>query len=95
MHHPRFFILISEMRRPQDAMKVSMIMFHTPHVPSSFNQHEQAAWVLQGLATTFYAVFSVVVYVYIGSAVASPALFSLPPVWDKITFAVGMVNFLM
>ena len=55
----------------------------------------QAAWVLQGFSTTFYAVFSVVVYVYVGSTVQSPALFSLPPVWEKITFAIGMVNFLM
>ncbi|PIL27383.1 transporter [Ganoderma sinense ZZ0214-1] len=73
--HFMFFVLISEMRRPQDAMK--------------------AACVLQGFATTFYAVFSVVVYAYIGSTVASPALFSLPPVWAKITFGVGMVNFLI
>ncbi|TFK86399.1 amino acid transporter [Polyporus arcularius HHB13444] len=73
--HFVFFVLISEMRRPQDAMK--------------------AAWVLQGFATTFFAVFSVVVYVYIGSTVASPALFSLPPVWAKISFAFGMVNFLI
>ncbi|KAI0746622.1 amino acid transporter [Daedaleopsis nitida] len=70
-----FFILISEMRNPKDAMK--------------------AAWVLQGFATIFYAVFSVVIYIYIGSTVASPALFSLPPVWSKITFAIGMVNFLI
>ncbi|RPD79268.1 amino acid transporter [Lentinus tigrinus ALCF2SS1-7] len=54
-----------------------------------------AAWVLQGFSTTFYAVFSVVVYVYIGSSVAAPALFSLPPVWAKISFAFGMVNFLI
>ncbi|KAH9944526.1 amino acid transporter [Epithele typhae] len=71
----RFFILISEMRRPQDAMK--------------------AAWLLQGFATTFYAVFSVVVYVYIGNGVLSPALFSLPPVWSKLTFGIGLVNFLI
>ena len=50
---------------------------------------------LQGFATTYYAVFSVVLYAHIGSTVASPALFSLPPVWSKITFAIGMANFLM
>ena len=76
-------------------MKVNSVVFPPPRLPSSLNGNEQAAWVLQGFATTFYAVFSVVVYVYIGSTVASPALFSLPPVWAKITFAVGMVNFLM
>ncbi|KAI8995478.1 amino acid transporter [Trametes punicea] len=73
--HFMFFILISEMRQPQDAMK--------------------AAWVLQGFSTAFYAVFSTVIYAYIGSTVASPALLSLPPTWSKITFAVGMVNFLI
>ena len=50
---------------------------------------------MQGFATTFYAVFSLVVYVYIGSAVASPAPLSFPPVWSKVTFAFGMINFLM
>ncbi|KAI0778022.1 transmembrane amino acid transporter protein-domain-containing protein [Trametes elegans] len=73
--HFMFFILISEMRNPRDAMK--------------------AAWVLQGFSTAFYAVFSVVVYCYIGNTVASPALFSLPPVWSKVTFAFGLVNFLL
>ncbi|KAJ3551374.1 hypothetical protein NM688_g4742 [Phlebia brevispora] len=73
--HFMFFILISEMREPQDAMK--------------------AAWCLQGFATTFYAVFSVVVYVYLGSTVASPALLSLPPVWAKLTFGIGLGNFLV
>ncbi|OCH96560.1 amino acid transporter [Obba rivulosa] len=73
--HFMFFILISEMTRPQDAMK--------------------AAWVLQVFSTIFYAVFSVVVYVYLGSTVASPSLLSLSPVWSKITFAVGLGNFLL
>lgn len=80
------------MRRPQDAMKVSALL-HSGL--SSFDRNVQAAWVLQGFATTFYAIFSVVIYVYIGSTVASPALFSLPPVWAKISFGIGMVNFLM
>ncbi|KAG1866262.1 amino acid transporter [Suillus tomentosus] len=72
--HFMFFILISEMRRPEDAMK--------------------AAWCLQGFATVFYTVFSVVVYVYIGNTVQSPALFSLPPAWAKATFAIALANFL-
>ncbi|KAI0724390.1 amino acid transporter [Cerioporus squamosus] len=73
--HFMFFILISEMRKPEDAMK--------------------AAWVLQGFSTTFYAIFSVVIYCYLGSTVASPALFSLPPVWSKAAFGIGLVNFLI
>lgn len=73
--HFMFFILISEMREPQDAMK--------------------AAWCLQGFATIYYVIFSVVIYVYIGSTVASPALLSLPPIWAKAAFAVGLGNFLV
>jgi len=71
--HFMFFILISEMKQPRDAMK--------------------AAWCLQGFATVFYTVFSVVIYCYIGSTVQSPALFSLPPKWAKATFGIALGNF--
>ncbi|KAF8559273.1 amino acid transporter [Imleria badia] len=74
-HHAfRFFILISEMKRPQDAMK--------------------AAWSLQGFATIFYAVFSIVNYAYIGNITQSPNFFSLPPKWAKACFGIAFVNFL-
>ncbi|KAJ7211091.1 transmembrane amino acid transporter protein-domain-containing protein [Mycena rebaudengoi] len=73
--HFMFFILISEMRRPEDAMK--------------------AAWCLQGFATTFYTVLAIVMYVYIGDTVASPALFSLPPAWAKACFGIALGNFLL
>ncbi|KAF8527752.1 amino acid transporter [Gautieria morchelliformis] len=73
--HFMFFILISEMKRPQDAMK--------------------AAYVLQGFATVFYAVFAVVVYVYIGSTVQSFSLLSLPPIWAKVAFGLALPNFLI
>ncbi|KAI0348690.1 amino acid transporter [Trametopsis cervina] len=73
--HFMFFILISEMKRPEEAMK--------------------AAWCLQGFATIFYCIFGVVVYVYIGSTVQSPAIFSLPPKWAKAAFALGLGNFLI
>ncbi|KAF9476584.1 hypothetical protein BDN70DRAFT_158997 [Pholiota conissans] len=72
--HFMFFILISEMKRPQDAMK--------------------AAWCLQVFATLFYIVFAVVIYVYIGNTVASPALLSLPLKWAKVTWAIALPNFL-
>ncbi|EJD42599.1 transmembrane amino acid transporter [Auricularia subglabra TFB-10046 SS5] len=72
--HFMFFILISEMHRPQDAMK--------------------AAWTLQVFATAFYTLFAVVIYVYIGSKVASPAPFSLPPRWSKAVFGIALGNFL-
>ncbi|KAI1499702.1 transmembrane amino acid transporter protein-domain-containing protein [Biscogniauxia marginata] len=71
--HFMFFVLISEMKRPQDAMK--------------------AAWTLQIVATTFYIVFAVVTYWYIGRDVASPSFLSLSPVWSKITFGLAIPNF--
>ncbi|KAF2102817.1 transmembrane amino acid transporter [Rhizodiscina lignyota] len=73
--HFMFFILISEMKRPQDAMK--------------------AAYTLQGFAMTFYAVFAVVVYVYLGDAVLSPAFSSLEPVWAKAAYGIAIPNFLI
>ncbi|KAG7099417.1 hypothetical protein E1B28_001269 [Marasmius oreades] len=73
--HFMFFILISEMKQPEDAMK--------------------AAWCLQGFSTLLYAVFSVVVYLYIGSTVTSPAFLSLPPKWAKAAFGISLGNFLI
>ncbi|KAI9572784.1 transmembrane amino acid transporter protein-domain-containing protein [Boletus coccyginus] len=69
-----FFILISEMKRPQDAMK--------------------AAWCLQAFTTTFYTVFCIVNYAYIGNTTQSPNFFSLPPRWAKACFGIAFVNFL-
>ena len=68
-----FFVMISEMRKPQDAMK--------------------AAYTLQSFATTYYAVFAAVVYVYIGNKVASPAFSSLPPLWAKASYGAALFNF--
>ena len=73
--HFMFFILISEMKRPQDAMK--------------------AAWVLQTFATTFYIVFAVVLYIYVGADVDAPALSSLPEKWKKATYGIAIPNFLI
>lgn len=73
--HFMFFILISEMKHPEDAMK--------------------AAWTLQVFATSFYIVFGVVTYVYLGSAVQSPSLLSLTNVWSKAAFGIALVNFLV
>ncbi|KAJ3775079.1 transmembrane amino acid transporter protein-domain-containing protein [Lentinula raphanica] len=70
-----FFVLISEMKRPQDAMK--------------------AAWCLQGFATIFYALFALVVYLYMGDTVQSPAFLSLSPKWAKAAFAIALGNFLV
>jgi amino acid permease len=73
--HFMFFILVSEMERPQDAMK--------------------AAYVLQGFATTFYAVFAAVMYAYLGPTVQSPAFSSLHPTWMKAAYGIAIPNFLI
>lgn len=91
--HPfRFFILISEMKRPQDAMKV----FHHCIVGYWCSKKTlQAAWCLQGFATTFYTVYCIVNYAYIGNTIQSPNFFSLPPRWAKACFGVAFINFLL
>lgn len=73
--HFMFFVLVSEMKKPQDAMK--------------------AAYTLQTFATTFYAVFAAVTYVYIGNSVASPAFSSLDTVWMKAAYGIAIPNFLI
>jgi len=73
--HFMFFILISEMKHPQHAMR--------------------AAWVLQTFATIFYVVFAIVLYVYVGPTVASPAFTSLPTKWAKAAYGIAIPNFLI
>ena len=70
-----FFILVSEMRKPQDAMK--------------------AAYTLQSFATTFYTVFAIVTYYYLGPGVSSPSFSSLPVTWQKVTYGIALPNFLI
>lgn len=55
----------------------------------------KAAYTLQGFATTFYVVFAIVVYYYIGNEVASPAFSSLPTVWAKASYGIAIPNFLI
>lgn len=73
--HFMFFIMISEMKRPQDAMK--------------------AAYTLQGFATTYYVVFAIVSYVYLGPSVTSPSFSSLPTKWAKVAYGIALPNFLI
>jgi hypothetical protein len=56
---------------------------------------KKAAWVLQVFATTFYIVFTIVMYVYLGPSVTSPAFSSLPPKWAKATYGITLPNFLI
>jgi hypothetical protein len=41
------------------------------------------------------AVFAVVMYVYLGHTVASPAFSSLPVKWQKASYGLALVNFLL
>ena len=56
---------------------------------------KKAAWVLQIFATSFYIVFAIIMYYYLGPGVASPAFSSLPPRWAKITYGIALPNFLI
>ncbi|CAN8104116.1 unnamed protein product [Discula destructiva] len=55
----------------------------------------KAAYTLQGFSTSFYIVFAVVTYYYLGSGVASPSFSSLPPVWAKAAYGIAIPNFLI
>ncbi|KAI9716843.1 MAG: hypothetical protein M1828_007504 [Chrysothrix sp. TS-e1954] len=73
--HFMFFVLISEMHTPRDAMK--------------------AAYVLQGFATSFYVLFTVLTYVYLGDTVMSPSFSSLVTKWQKAAYGLALLNFLV
>ena len=55
----------------------------------------RAAWVLQTFATGFYVVFAVILYIYIGAEVESPAFTSLPVKWQKAAYGIAIPNFLI
>ena len=56
---------------------------------------KKAAWTLQTFATSFYVVFAIVMYIYLGPDVTSPAFSSLPPKWAKATYGLALPNFLI
>ncbi|KAK5720966.1 hypothetical protein LTR15_006928 [Elasticomyces elasticus] len=55
----------------------------------------KAAWCLQTVATTFYAVFAIVMYVYIGDTVPSPAYSGLSMRWAKAAWGLAIPNLLV
>lgn len=55
----------------------------------------KAAYTLQLFATAFYTVFAIVMYVFIGSEVASPAFSSLTPFWSKLSYGIAIPNLLI
>ena len=56
---------------------------------------KKAAWCLQVFATVFYVIFAVVMYVYIGNTVLSPAFSSLPIKWAKAAWGLALPNLLI
>lgn len=56
---------------------------------------KKAAWFLQTFATTFYALFAIIMYIYIGNTVLSPAFSSLPPKWAKAAWGLALPNLLI
>ncbi|KAL9081575.1 MAG: hypothetical protein Q9159_007239 [Coniocarpon cinnabarinum] len=74
--HFMFFVLISEMKNPQHAMR--------------------SAYTLQGFATSYYVLFSVLTYIYLGPSVGSPSFISLNSgAWKKAAFGAALPNFLV
>ena len=55
----------------------------------------KAAWCLQTVATTFYAVFAAVTYVYLGDKVPSPAYSGLSTKWAKAAWGIAIPNLLV
>ncbi|KAK4998787.1 hypothetical protein LTR66_002052 [Elasticomyces elasticus] len=56
---------------------------------------KKAAWALQIFATTFYAVFAVVTYYYLGNNVQNPSVLSLSLKWAKATWGLLLPNILV
>ena len=83
--------------------KLFLPIFFRYHTNHSFNSSEmkhprdamKAAYTLQIFATTFYAVFAVVTYIYTGPNVASPSFSSLPLKWQKAAYGIAIPNFLI
>lgn len=73
-------------------MKVSSITDESGNITEYYLQ---AAWLLQGFSTTFYVVFAVVTYAYIGPGVNGFSLISLSPTWAKVALALALPNFLI
>lgn len=56
---------------------------------------KKAAWALQVFSTTWYVIFAVVSYVYLGSTVQSPSFLSLSEVWAKVAWGLFLPNILV
>jgi hypothetical protein len=56
---------------------------------------KKSAWALQIFSTTWYVVFAVVSYCYLGSTVQSPSFLSLSATWAKVAWGLALPNLLV
>jgi hypothetical protein len=56
---------------------------------------KKSAWALQIFSTTWYVVFAVVSYCYLGATVQSPSFLSLPDTWAKVSWGLALPNLLV
>jgi len=90
-----FFVAFSSITNPVFAYAGHFMFFPLVSEMKRPQDAWKAAWTLQTLATTFYTVFAVVLYIYIGNTVLSPAYSSLPPKWAKAAWGLAIPNLLV
>lgn len=56
---------------------------------------KKSAWALQIFSTTWYVVFAVVSYCYLGATVQSPSFLSLSGTWAKVSWGLALPNLLV
>ena len=55
----------------------------------------KAAYTLQGFATSYYVLFTVLTYIWLGDQVKSPSFSSLATRWQKAAYGIALLNFLV
>lgn len=90
-----FYAAFSSITNPVFAYAGHFMFF--PLVSEMRNPRDapKAAWCLQTLSTAFYAIFAIVMYVYLGDAVPSPAYSGLSTKWAKAAWGLALPNLLV
>ncbi|GAB7357534.1 hypothetical protein MBLNU459_g0055t2 [Dothideomycetes sp. NU459] len=90
-----FFIAFSSITNPVFAYAGHFMFFPLVSEMKKPQDAKKAAWCLQTVATTFYIIFAVVMYIYLGDTVASPAYSSLSTKWAKAAWGLAIPNLLV
>ncbi|KAK5171994.1 uncharacterized protein LTR77_003631 [Saxophila tyrrhenica] len=90
-----FYLAFSSIANPVFAYAGHFMFFPLISEMRDPTQAPKAAWCLQTVATLFYVVFAVVMYLYIGDEVPSPAYSGLPPTWAKAAWGLAIPNLLV